>query len=173
LSLPTRVCILADTHGTLDPRVLAEAARCDLVVHGGDIGDAAVLDALRDACGEVIAVLGNNDVAAKWPALHHDTLHALPEQAHIALPGGVLAVEHGHRVNPVAARHGKLRARHPHSRAIVYGHSHQLLLDQDTSPWVLNPGAAGRARTNGGPSCLLLQAGIRQWRLTPLRFLPQ
>jgi len=171
--MPTRVCILSDTHGVVDERILAEAARCDLVVHGGDIGDASVLDALQDACAEVIAVLGNNDVAAKWPQQQHTLLGQLPEQVRIELPGGILAVEHGHRVNPVATRHARLRDRHPDCRAIVYGHSHQLSVDQDLAPWVLNPGAAGRARTNGGPSCLLLQAGIRQWRLTPLRFMPQ
>ena len=128
---------------------------------------------LLAACGEVIAVLGNNDVAAQWPAHQHDQLADLGERARIELPGGTLAVRHGPRVHPVAARHGKLRSRHPDCRAIVYGHSHQLLVDQDAAPWVLNPGAAGRARTNGGPSCLLLDAGIRQWRLKPLRFLPQ
>lgn len=164
-----RVCILSDTHGALDPRILAQAARCDLVVHAGDIGDAAVLAALRAVCDEVVAVSGNNDVAAKWPADQHRVLHALPEQARIELPGGVLAMEHGHKVNPVAARHAKLRDRHPGCRAIVYGHSHRLVVDQAQRPWVLNPGAAGRARTYGGPSCLLLQAGARGWRITPLR----
>ena len=94
-----RVCILSDTHGVIDDRILAEAARCYLVVHGGDIGDAGVLDALRAACGEVVAVLGNNDVAAKWPQHQHRLLGLLPVQAHIELPGGILAVEHGHRVN--------------------------------------------------------------------------
>lgn len=168
-----RVCILSDTHGVVDKRVLAEAARADVVVHGGDIGDAAVLDVLRDACNAVVAVLGNNDLPAKWPADQHPVLAALDAQARIALPGGILAVEHGHRVNPVAARHDKLRARHPDCRAVVYGHSHRLVIDRDADPWVLNPGAAGRARTFGGPSCLLLDAGPRRWRLTPRRFPPR
>jgi putative phosphoesterase len=168
--MATRVCILSDTHGVVDERVLAEAARCDLVVHGGDIGDGTVLDALHAVCPEVVAVLGNNDLPDKWPVAQHGLLAALPNQARIELPGGILTVEHGHRVNPVATRHHKLRARHPQARAIVYGHSHRLLIDRDAAPWVLNPGAAGRARTHGGASCLLLTAGNRQWRVTPRRF---
>jgi putative phosphoesterase len=171
--MATRVCILSDTHGVVDERVLATAARCDLVVHGGDIGDRTVLDALRTVCPEVVAVLGNNDLPAKWPAAQHGLLAALPAQAQVELPGGILAVEHGHRVNPVASRHRKLRARHPQARAIVYGHSHRLLIDRDAAPWVLNPGAAGRARTHGGASCLLLTAGSRQWRITPRQFPPR
>ncbi|MFM1890995.1 MAG: hypothetical protein RLZ44_72, partial [Pseudomonadota bacterium] len=42
----------------------------------------------------------------------------------------------------------------------------------DAIPWVLNPGAAGRSRTFGGPSCLLLHAGARVWRVETHRFPP-
>jgi hypothetical protein len=40
----------------------------------------------------------------------------------------------------------------------------------DTVPWVLNPGAAGRTRTYGGPSCLLLIAGETDWKVEVHRF---
>lgn len=165
-----RVCILSDTHGLIDPRILDLATGCELVVHGGDIGNADVLDSLACVCDRVIAVLGNNDLPAKWPGAHHPRLTTLSEQTRIQLPGGVLAAEHGHKVNPVAARHHKLRLRHPDARAVVYGHSHRLVIDQDAEPWVLNPGAAGRARTNGGPSCLILHATARSWQVEPRRF---
>jgi putative phosphoesterase len=164
--MPTCVCILSDSHGVLDERILAAASKADLVVHAGDIGSGAVLDALAAVCPDVVAVLGNNDIPEKWPDGDGQRLLRLPEQARIALPGGILAVEHGHRVNPVAQRHHKLRQRHPGARAIVYGHSHRLVIDQSDTPWVLNPGAAGRSRTFGGASCLLLRAGKRDWRLT-------
>ena len=42
-----QVCILSDTHGVLDPRVARLAAESALVIHGGDVGNAAVLRALR------------------------------------------------------------------------------------------------------------------------------
>jgi putative phosphoesterase len=160
-----RVCLLSDTHGVLDEGVLAVAAGADLVVHAGDIGDAAVLDALQAVCAQLVAVLGNNDVPAKWPPGQRQRLQALPEQARIQLPGGILVVEHGHRVNPAARRHEKLRQRHPDARAIVYGHSHRRVVDRDHTPWVLNPGAAGRARTFGGAGCLQLLVAEGGWRL--------
>ena len=71
-------------------------------------------------------------------------LASIPWEARLPLPGGLLVVVHGHRV-PAADRHARLRALYPQARAIVYGHSHRLVVDRDASPWVLNPGAAGRA----------------------------
>jgi putative phosphoesterase len=164
-----RVCILSDTHGHIAPDILQQASRCELTVHAGDIGNGEILDALQAACGEVVAVPGNNDLPGRWPAAQRQRLLSLPERAHIPLPGGLLAVEHGHRVNPVSARHDKLRARHPDARAIVYGHSHRLVVDSDYSPWVLNPGAAGRARTYGGASCLILTATTGDWLVESFR----
>ncbi|MGC9008924.1 MAG: metallophosphoesterase family protein, partial [Halothiobacillaceae bacterium] len=90
-------------------------------------------------------------------------LRELPERVEIDLPGGILAVEHGHRVLPAALRHARLRERHPDARAVVYGHTHRLVIDREAEPWVLNPGAAGRIRTYGAPSCLVLNAGADQW----------
>jgi len=165
-----RLAILADTHGILDPRIAELVRRCDWAVHGGDVGNAAVLDAMQPAAGRVWAVAGNNDVAAKWPATDADRLAGLPEVAEVELPGGLLIVDHGHRVLPAKDRHRLLRRRYPRARAVVYGHSHRLCIDRDESPWVLNPGAAGRARTHGGPSCLLLQARAGQWQVESRRF---
>ncbi|MFY9973511.1 MAG: metallophosphoesterase family protein, partial [Chromatiaceae bacterium] len=96
-----RVAILSDTHGAVDPRVLEVVATCDLAVHGGDIGGGEVLEAiaarLRPGAGSLHAVLGNNDVPAKWPECHRALLPELPERLEIDLPGGRLAVIHGHQ----------------------------------------------------------------------------
>lgn len=164
-----RVLLLGDTHGALDARVLALARRCDLAVHAGDVGNAGVLDALRAACGTVQAVRGNNDVVWKWPAAQAPRLAALPLTLHVELPGGVLAVEHGDRA-AAAVRHARLRRDHAAARAVLYGHSHRLLIDTGARPWLLNAGAAGRARTHGGASCLVLHATTRSWRVQARRF---
>lgn len=87
-----RVALLADTHGEIDARIVAEVARCDYAVHAGDIGAAAVLCALVPRSGVVIAVRGNNDVPAKWPAADRPLLHTLTDEATLPLPGGLLAV---------------------------------------------------------------------------------
>ena len=163
-----RVLLLADTHGVLDPRIAELAQDCDLAVHAGDVGASAVLEALAAAAGRVLAVRGNNDVPAKWlgPA---GPAGPLPERIDVPLPGGTLVLEHGHR-HPAARRHARLRAAHPGARAVLCGHSHRLLQDLTAAPWILNPGAAGRARTFGGASCLMLEAAVGQWRIIDYRF---
>ncbi len=166
---PVTVGLLADTHGVLDPRVLDALQRCDVIVHAGDVGSAVVLDALATITADLYAVVGNNDVAHKWVGSSR-ALARLVDQHALALPGGTLAVRHGHRVLPAGRRHERLRALHPDARAIVYGHSHRRVVDDKRRPWVLNPGAAGRARTFGGPSALRLRAGVRVWRVEPIVF---
>jgi uncharacterized protein len=165
-----RIAILSDTHGVLSAEVAALVTACDLAVHGGDVGGAAVLDALRPRQGRIVAVRGNNDLPDKWPSQDRERLSALPLRDTLELPGGLLVVEHGHRALPATRRHAVLRARYPQARAVVYGHSHHLILDQDALPWVLNPGAAGRARTYGGPSCILLHIRGEHWSLEARRF---
>ena len=106
----------------------------------------------------------------KWPSNDLRILHQLPQQQFVDLPGGQLCVEHGHRVNPAATRHQKLRDKYPGARAVVYGHSHRLLCDQDSRPWILNPGAAGNSRTYGGASCILLTIATNgRWGVKLLR----
>lgn len=164
-----RVLLISDTHGALDGRIEALAREAELVVHAGDVGSAAVLERLRAACPRVIAVRGNNDVASKWASADLPELRTLEESVEIDLPGGVLAATHGDRF-AAARRHTLLRAAFPRARAVVYGHSHRLGVDDGERPWVLNPGAAGRARTFGGPSGLILRASADSWALEAVRF---
>ncbi len=165
---PLCVGIVSDTHGTLDERVWRLLADCDLIVHAGDIGAQAVLERL-ESCAPVVAVAGNNDVPGKWIGAA-GRLAVLAESAMVELPGGTLAVIHGHRHGPPARRHARLREAFPQARLVVYGHSHRLVTDTGTRPWVANPGAAGTRRTGAGPSALLLHVTAAGWRLAPHRF---
>jgi putative phosphoesterase len=167
-----RVLLLADTHGVLDPRIAALSRGCDYALHAGDIGSAAVLTDLQPRHA-VVAVCGNNDTPGQWPSGDLDVLSALPERARLELPGGAITVVHGHRAGPVARRHDRLRADDGDCRLIVYGHSHRMVIDTGTQPWVINPGAAGRSRTFGGPSCVLLTARSVGWSVEARRFSPQ
>ena len=166
----SRVLIVSDTHGQLHPGVAALARDCDMAVHAGDIGDIAVIRALRPRLRRTIAVLGNNDTPAKWSPQQHAVLDSIPLCARLELAGGTLVVEHGHRAGKVATRHQALRQRHPDARLIVYGHSHRLCCDLDAQPWVVNPGAGGRARTFGGASCLVLRIQDNGWHIETYRF---
>lgn len=167
-----RLGVVSDTHGAVDPRLVAALDDCDAVIHAGDIGDAAVLASLARRERPVIAVRGNNDVPAKWPRGQARVVRALPVTACVELPGGILVIVHGDRVMPATRRHTLLRRLYPTVHAIVYGHSHRLNVDQCERPWVLNPGAAGAVRTYGGPSCLVLEALAAGWRVDVMRFAP-
>lgn len=165
------VALVADTHGFLDPRLAAVVRDCDLCAHGGDVGNRDVLVALAPRRGVVIAVRGNNDVAGKWPRADRALLDDLDDEATIDLPGGRLVAVHGDRW-PARNRHTRLRRAFPDAGAVMYGHSHRLVCDRAERPWVLNPGAAGRVRTYGGPSCLILHAAADVWDVQVVRLAP-
>lgn len=56
----TRIGLLSDTHGLLDPRVLEHFSQVDEIWHAGDIGSIEVLQALREY-KPTRAVFGNMD----------------------------------------------------------------------------------------------------------------
>jgi putative phosphoesterase len=170
MSETLRVGIVSDTHGWLCPQVLGIVETCDVAIHAGDIGNKEVLDQLESAAGKLIAVTGNNDLPRLWPKHQEATVGALPRSSELELPGGVLAVEHGHRHGWASPDHEKLRSAHPRARIIVYGHTHKKVLDRSEYPWVVNPGAAGDTRNYGGPSCLVLVAGADSWEIEKFKF---
>jgi len=166
-----RIAIISDTHGVISPDIINAIKNCDRIIHAGDICGAHVLAQLNETCSQITAVTGNNDAPSLWPESEIDIVSKLPAIAEIELPGGTLAVEHGHKHGMHQPDHASLRASHPHARVIVYGHTHVMLVDDDKKPWVVNPGAAGATRTQGGPSCLILTAVAEgEWDIEMIRF---
>jgi len=164
-----RVLILSDTHGELNSHIAAMSQAVDVVIHCGDIGNAHVLSALQPR-ERVHMVTGNNDTPTRAPEQDLSLLATLSETVELDLPGGKILAVHGHRQIPASKRHQALRKAYPDVRCITYGHSHRMLIDDSAEPTVVNPGAAGRDRTHGGPSCLLLDATIERWYFTRHRF---
>ncbi len=162
------VGILSDSHGFLDPRVAEVVNQCDYIVHAGDIFNAHVLEQLKPK-KELITVAGNNDYDSFWSEEEVDIVNTLPHENQLQLPGGLLVVEHGHRLGNHPA-HQQFRDDHQDARLVVYGHTHHRIIDQDTTPWVVNPGASGKVRTHGGPSCLILHANEDEWKLETFLF---
>jgi putative phosphoesterase len=124
------VGVISDTHGLLRPEAVAALARVDLIVHAGDIGSAAVLEALRQIA-PVVAVRGNND-RGPWAA-------SLPEIARTEVSGIRLCVVHDLK---------QLRT-DPASDGIdvvIHGHSHRPSVERRERLLVLNPGSAGPRR---------------------------
>ena len=160
-----RVVLLSDTHGFVEPYIQKLARSADRVVHAGDVGGLDVIQSLVPDQGDLIVVRGNNDRPETWPDAAQVGFSVLAESAEVDLPGGVLAVEHGHRIWDTRHYHKRLRAKYPDARAIAYGHTHIRCADLDNAPWVLNPGAAGRERTKGGASCIVLEVSNRVWQV--------
>ena len=44
------------------------------------------------------------------------------------------------------------------------------MVDKTEEPWIVNPGAAGQVRNNGGPSCLVVHASSERWEIEAFRF---
>lgn len=164
-----QVGVVSDTHGYLDPNIQDRLAGSDLILHAGDIGSSRVLHQLREICENVVAVQGNNDCTEKWPAEEHSELMGIGKLGEIRLPGGSIMLMHGDAYGMPGRRHAEMRQHFADSTAIVYGHSHMLVRDQEVRPWVLNPGAAGKVRTRGGASCLCMTVSARKWEVSEFR----
>ena len=162
------VGILSDSHGFLDPRIADTVNQCDYIIHAGDIFNAHVLEQLKPK-KELIAVAGNNDYPAFWDAAEAEIVEALPKESELTLPGGTIVIEHGHRLGN-HPEHDDFRKDHADARLVVYGHTHHRIIDQDAEPWVVNPGASGKIRNHGGPSCLVLHAGEDEWTIDTILF---
>jgi putative phosphoesterase len=114
--------LISDTHGLLRPEAVKALRGSDLIIHAGDVGDAAILDELR-RIAPVTAVKGNVDTLP------------LPETAVVEN----IWVLHNIRdldLDPRAAGF----------RAVVSGHSHKPGSFEKDGVLYINPGSAGRRR---------------------------
>ena len=125
-----RIGLISDTHGLLRPEALDFLAGSDHIVHAGDVGDPAILDALA-AIAPITAIRGNVDTDA-WAA-------RLPETTRVAIGDVTMYVLHD-----LAALDMK-----PHAhgiRVVVYGHSHKPSVTERDGVLYVNPGSAGPRR---------------------------
>ena len=127
-----RVGLISDTHGLLRAEARAFAADCDYIIHGGDIGSAAILDELS-AMAPLIAVKGNND-RQTWAA-------HLPQTEMIRVGGVFIYVIHDISQLDIE----------PHAagvQVIVSGHSHKPSIELREGILYVNPGSCGPRRFN-------------------------
>ena len=164
-----KIGIVSDTHSYLDPKLIQHLNDCDTILHAGDIGSIRVIQQLKQISPNVISVRGNNDIESKWSSNEYADLDNIPEIAEIKLPGGHITMLHGDKYFSVSVRHEKMRQDFANSKAIVYGHSHIMVCDKTEDPWMLNPGAAGKTRTKGGASCLVITANKQTWDVSQFR----
>ncbi len=125
-----RIGIVSDTHGLVRPEVLERLAGVDHVLHAGDVGKPAVLDALREVA-PLTVVRGNVD--------RGDWARDLPETEWVELGGRVFYVLHDRNeldLDPEAAG----------IHVVVSGHSHRPALETHGGVVYLNPGSIGPRR---------------------------
>jgi hypothetical protein len=132
-----RLAVVADTHSHphADTAKFLTAIAPDAILHAGDIGDLAVLDALR-AIAPLYAIRGNIDTRAHdLPdvlVLERDPLRIL--LVHIGVYGPKLRAD-------VAAL-----AKQERATLVVCGHSHVPFIGIDRGITVFNPGSCGPRR---------------------------
>lgn len=124
------VGVISDTHGLLRPEALVALAGVEHILHAGDVGDARILDALREIA-PVTAIRGNVD---QW-----GDCAELPATEYVELAGKAFYLVHSEDwldLKPEAAG----------LACVVSGHSHRASVQTRGGVLYLNPGSAGPRR---------------------------
>jgi uncharacterized protein len=155
------VTVVSDTHLPRGARRLPEAVvgalrEADLIVHGGDFSSVAFLEELAALGPPVRAVHGNADEPALRERLPAELVVEV-EQVRIGLV---------HVPGPAAGREARLLRRFPGCDAIVFGHTHQPLVERFEDVWLLNPGSPTERR-RGTPFHSYISLEIAGSRLEP------
>jgi uncharacterized protein len=156
-----RVGVISDTHNLLRPEVFDRFAGVEHIVHAGDIGEPDLLAEL-EAIAPVTAVWGNTD---GWSLRHR-----VPEVAHVELAGARVTVIHGQQWG--APNPQKAAKAFPDRDLVVFGHSHQAVIERVGSVLALNPGSAGAARFGVAPTVAIAEISDGTVTAELIRLLP-
>lgn len=134
----TRICLLSDTHGYLDTKIIQHLEWADEIWHAGDIGTFAILEQL-EMIKSTRAVFGNID--------GHQIRAACPENQIFYCEKVKVLIRHigGYPGRYNATTRLLLNEHQP--KLYICGHSHILKVQNDPNKKLLhmNPGAAGRS----------------------------
>lgn len=130
-----RIGLISDTHGLLRNEIYAAFEGVDEILHAGDIGDSSILTELG-VIAPVHAVHGNVD---GW-----EVRQLVGESVELERLGHRIAMVHGHQWGSPKVK--DLAEAYPDFSAVVFGHTHQPLIEKTAGPLVVNPGSAGRRR---------------------------
>ena len=136
-----RLAIVSDTHLPRGSRSLPEACverlrAADAILHAGDFVELSVLEELRALGPPVHAVRGNVD-STELQAL-------LPAARVVKAAGARIAMVHD--AGPSSGRLARMRRRFPAVDAVVFGHSHIPLHEEDGGFAIFNPGSPTERR---------------------------
>jgi putative phosphoesterase len=145
------IAIVADTHMPKGSRRLPDrcaelVAAAEATIHAGDFTGASALEEIRALSPRLHAVHGNVDE----PALRE----SLPAALEVSLGPRKLALIHD--AGPAKGRLARMRRRFPGADAVVFGHSHLPLHEQEEDFQIFNPGSPTERRRAPQPSMGLL-----------------
>jgi putative phosphoesterase len=150
------IAVISDTHMPKGSRRLP--SRCvellraaTATIHAGDFSAASTKQEIEVLCPVLHAVHGNVDEA--------DLRRTLPETLELELGGRTVAVIHD--AGPARNRLARLQSRFPAADAVIFGHSHLPLHEEDGGFQIFNPGSPTERRRASRPSMGLLRAGKR------------
>lgn len=124
------VGVISDTHGLLRQEAVEALRPSEHILHAGDVGDPAILDALR-ALAPLTAIRGNIDRQGRCAEL--------PATEAVELAGSLVYLVHSIHdldLHPKAAG----------VSIVVSGHSHKAEVQTRDGVLYLNPGSAGPRR---------------------------
>jgi putative phosphoesterase len=133
----TRIGLLSDTHGYLDPKIFHHFSECDEVWHAGDIGDEDVADALENF-KTLRAVYGNIDDISLQTRYPEDLFFNCEQMKIWITHIGGTPPKYNPRIRKILAQETP--------DIFICGHSHILKIKRDPNfgdMIFLNPGAAG------------------------------
>jgi uncharacterized protein len=134
--------VLSDTHmpkggRALPPRCVELLGEAEAGLHAGDFFTVATLRQIDALCpGRLHAVHGNVDEGGLRAAL--------PETLEVELDGTRIAMIHD--AGPSHGRLARMRARFPRADAVVFGHSHLPLHEEEDGFQIFNPGSPTERR---------------------------
>ena len=129
------IALISDTHLPRGGRQLPDDCRtrleaADMILHAGDVISASSLAEIELIGPPVAAVRGNQDDA---------DLGGLPLERTVEVAGSRIGMVHD--AGPAAGRLRRMRGRFPNADAVVFGHSHLPLHEQDDGFQIFNPGS--------------------------------
>jgi hypothetical protein len=136
------IAVLADTHMPKGGRRLPERAvellrGAEAVLHAGDFFALEVLREIEALCpGPVHAVHGNVD--------EEQLRRLLPAAVEVGFDGARIAIVHD--AGPAKGRVGRMHSRFPAADAVVFGHSHLPLHEEEHGFQIFNPGSPTERR---------------------------
>ncbi|MGZ7042501.1 MAG: metallophosphoesterase family protein [Thermoanaerobaculia bacterium] len=125
--------VISDTHGLLRPEAIAALAGVGHIVHAGDIGNDAIIDALEEIA-PVTFVRGNNDDASGY------------DIARVTVEGVRILVTHILPRPSAPGRNVRDALQREPADVVVFGHSHLPHDDVIDGVRYFNPASAGPRR---------------------------